>query len=67
MKISKNSTAKYYQNNKERLQKNLVKDTKVLLKKKMKNEQYRNLPEDEKENPFEYRKKYHKRRKSTSL
>ena len=36
MKISKNSTAKYYQNNKERLQKNLVKDTKVLRKKKMK-------------------------------
>ena len=36
MKISKNSTAKYYQNNKERLQKNLVKDTKVLWKKKMK-------------------------------
>ena len=66
MKISKNSTAKYYQNNKEKLQKNLVKDNKVLLKKKMKNEQYRNLPEDEKENAVEYRKKYHKRRKSTS-
>ena len=30
------SSAKYYQNNKERLQKNLVKDIKVFLKKKKK-------------------------------
>ena len=34
--MSKNSSAKYYQNNKERLQKNLVKDIKVFLKKKKK-------------------------------
>ena len=36
MKISKYSSAKYYQNNKERLQKNLVKDIKIFLKKKKK-------------------------------
>ena len=34
--MSKDSSAKYYQNNKERLQKNLVKDIKVFLKKKKK-------------------------------
>ena len=35
--MSKNSLAKYYQNNKERLQKKLVKGIKVFLKKKKKN------------------------------
>ena len=34
--MSKDSSAKYYQNNKERLQKNLVKGIKVFLKKKKK-------------------------------
>ena len=34
--MSKNSSAKYYQDNKERLQKKLVKDIKVFLKKKKK-------------------------------
>ena len=32
--MSKDSAAKYYQNNKERLQKKLMKDTKVFLRKK---------------------------------
>ena len=32
--MSKDSLAKYYQNNKERLQKKLVKDIKVFLKEK---------------------------------
>ena len=32
--MSKDSSAKYYQNNKERLQKELIKDIKVFLKKK---------------------------------
>ena len=32
--MSKNSSTKYYQVNKERLQKNLVKDIKIFLKKK---------------------------------
>ena len=34
--MSKNLSAKYYQKNKERLQKKLVKDTKIFLKKKTK-------------------------------
>ena len=34
MKMSENSSAKYYQNSKERLQKKLFKDIKVFLKKK---------------------------------
>ena len=36
IKISKYSSAEFYQNNKERLQKQLVKDIKVFLKKKKK-------------------------------
>ena len=34
--MSKNSSAKYYEKNKERLQKKLVKDIKIFLKKKKK-------------------------------
>ena len=34
--MSKDSSVKYYQDNKERLQKKLVKDSKVILKKKKK-------------------------------
>ena len=34
MKISKNLSAKYYQENKERLKKKLVKDIKIFLRKK---------------------------------
>ena len=34
IKMSKDSSAKYYQNNKERRQKKFVKDIKVFLKKK---------------------------------
>ena len=36
IRISKDSSAKYYQNNKEKLQKKFVKDIKVFLKKKKK-------------------------------
>ena len=36
MKMSKNLSAKYYQENKERLQKKLVKDIKIVLKRKRK-------------------------------
>ena len=36
IKMSKRLSAKYYQENKERLQKNLVKDIKMFLKKKKK-------------------------------
>ena len=46
--MSKHSSAKYYQDNKERLQKKLVKDIKVFLKKEKKKS----------DNMVEYRKKY---------
>ena len=57
--MPKNLSAKYYQENKERLQKMLVKDIRVFLKKKKKkkrqhgSERYKNLPEDEKQRPDE--------------
>ena len=58
IKMSKNSSAKYHLNNKERLQKNLRKDIKVSLKKKRKKqydcEWYKNVPEDEKQKLVEY-------------
>ena len=38
--MSKYSSAKHYQNNKERLQKKLLNDIKVFLKKKKKKQQY---------------------------
>ena len=50
----KNLSAKYCQENKERLQKKLMKDVKIFLKKKKKKKQqygresYKNLSEDEK-------------------
>ena len=40
IKISKDLSARYYQNNKKRLQNKLVKDNKVFLKKKKKKQQY---------------------------
>ena len=56
--MSKDSRAKYYKNNKERLQKKLVKDIKEEKEKKRLYvcEQYKNLPEDEKQKLVEYRK-----------
>ena len=60
--MSKNLSAKYYQENKERLQKKLVKDIKIFLKeKKQKKRQYggecyKNLSEDKKQKLVEYRK-----------
>ena len=59
IKMSKNSLAKYYENNKER---KVVKDIKVFLKKKNEkkwqygHERYENLLEDEKQKVVEYRK-----------
>ena len=61
--MSKKLSAKYYQENKERLQKKLVKDIKMFLKKKKKKKQqygperYKNPSEDEKQKLVEYRKK----------
>ena len=36
IKLSRNSSAEYYQENKERLQKKLIKDSKIFLEKKKK-------------------------------
>ena len=60
--MSKHSSVKYYQYNKERLQKKHMKDIKAFLKKKKKKwqygcEWYKNLPGYEKEKLIEYRKK----------
>ena len=59
----KSISSKYYQENKERLQKkSLAKYIKVFLKKKKKkkrqygHERYKNLPENEKQRLVEYRK-----------
>ena len=61
MKISKDSSSKYDQDNKERLQNKLVKDIKVFLKKKKKKaiirERYKNLSKNEKRKLVEYKKK----------
>ena len=61
IKTSKHSSGKYYKDNKERLQKKLVKDIKVFLNKKKKKLQYgpgryKNLPVDEKQKLMECRK-----------
>ena len=52
--MSENSSVKYYQENKERLQKKIVEDVKVFLKNKKKKqqygcEQYKNLSEGKKQ------------------
>ena len=63
--MSKNLSAKCYQEHKEGLQKKLVKDTKISSKKKKKVwerserygfERYKNLSEDEKQKLLEYTK-----------
>ena len=58
--MSKNSSAKYHQDNNERLKKRPVKDIKIFLKKernqKHSRERYKNLSEDEKKKLFEYKK-----------
>ena len=57
IKMSKKSSAKYYQGNKKRLQKKLMRDIKTFLRKKKKKkwqhgcEWYKNLPEDKKQKP----------------
>ena len=60
MKISKDSSSKYDQDNKERLQNKLVKDIKVFLKKKKKKaiilERYKNRSKNEKRKLVEYKK-----------
>ena len=58
-----NTSAKHYQDNKEQLQKTLLKELNVFLKKKKKEsnnmvvkERYKNLPRNEKQNLVDYRK-----------
>ena len=72
--MSENLSVKYHQENKETLQKQLVKDIKKFLRKKKKKEQrkydhecYKNLSGDEKNKLIEYRKKYYNMRKNAFL
>ena len=68
--MSKYSWAKYYEDNEERLQSKVLKDTKVFLKKKKQHyggKRYKYLPENEKQKLAEYRKKYYKMRKIALL
>ena len=67
--MSKNLSAKYYQGNKERLQKkacqryqNLSKE-KIEKKRQYVHECYKNLSEDEKQKLVEHRKTYYRMRK----
>ena len=65
MKMTKDLSAKYYQDNKERLQKKLAIDIKISIKKKKEKdkwqyspERFKNLPKDEKQKLVAYRKKF---------
>ena len=66
-------SAKYYQENKERLQKKARERYQDLSKEEKEKkrqygcERYKNLSEDEKNKLVEYRKKYYRMRKSTLL
>ena len=59
--MSKNLSAQYYQENKERLQKKASEIRQNLSKE----ERYKNLSENEKNKLIEYRRKYYRMRKST--
>ena len=70
----KNLSAKYYQENKERLQKkaheryqNLSKEEKEKRQQQYGCERYKNLSKDEKQKVAEYRKKYYRMRKNAFL
>ena len=67
VKMSKNLSDKYYQENEERMQKKLLKDIKIFLKKKKKQELYIKLSENVKQKLAEYRKKYCRMRKNALL
>ena len=64
--MSKTLSAKYYQENKERLQKKALERYQNLFKEEKEKKQqygcewYKNLSEDEKQKLVEYRKKYHR-------
>ena len=70
--MSKTLSAKYYQENIERLQKNACERYQNLFKEKEKkwldgHECYKNLSEDEKQKLVEYRKTYYRMRKKAFL
>ena len=70
--MSEDALAKYQQNNKERLQKKLVKDQSLSEKEKEKkqlydHERYKNYHKIKKQKLVEYRKKCYKMRKNTLL
>ena len=64
--MSREASARYYQqnNNKKKIQKNLVKYIKILLAKK--NKRYKNISEDKKQRLVEYRKRYYKMQKNSA-
>ena len=64
IKISKDLSAKYYQNNKERLQKKFHEKYWSLSKGENGGKWYKNFSEDERQNLVEYRKEYYKMRKN---
>ena len=73
IKISKNLSTKYYQENKERLRENareryqnLSKEEKG-KKRQYCRKRYKNLSENEKQKLVEYRKKYYRMRKNALL
>ena len=69
--MSKNSSAKYYQDNKERLQKKLLKDINLLKKKKERSNNMvvkdTKVSQNEKQKLVEYGKSNYKMRKSAML
>ena len=71
--MSKDLSAKYYQNNKESLQKKTCKGYQSLSKEEKEKKQqyccerYKKLPENKKQKLAEYRKKYYKMRKNALL
>ena len=68
--MSKNVSAKYYQVNKERLEKRArenyqnVSNEEIEKNRKYGRKRFENLSEDEKQNLVEYRKKYYRMRKN---
>ena len=68
--MSKNLSAKYYQENKERLKKKALKrDQNLSKEEKEKKQQYgrARFSEDEKQKLVQYRKKYYRMRKKISI
>ena len=71
--MSKDSSVKYYENNKERLEKEACERYWSLSKKEQEKKQqyslerYKYLPDNEKQKLVEYRKKYYKMRKNALL